>query len=139
MRRVLFSKFFAVGFAGAVCAMAAHAQSQPSAAYPTKAVHLLVSNTAGSTPDVLARYLGTRLTDAWKQPVVVENRGGAGGIVATDTVARAAPDGYTLLVGADGPITILPALQKSLPYDVQRDLIPVASLGETDFLLVANP
>ena len=139
MRRVLFSKFLAVGFAGAVCAMAAHAQSQPPSSYPTKAVHLLVSNTAGSTPDVLARYLGTRLTDAWKQPVVVENRGGAGGIVATDTVARAAPDGYTLLVGADGPITILPALQKSLPYDVQRDLIPVASLGETDFLLVANP
>ena len=139
MRRVLFSKFLAVGFAGAVCAMAAHAQSQPPSSYPTKAVHLLVSNTAGSTPDVLARYLGTRLTDAWKQPVLVENRGGAGGIVATDTVARAAPDGYTLLVGADGPITILPALQKSLPYDVQRDLIPVASLGETDFLLVANP
>ena len=59
--------------------------------------------------------------------------------MAADVVAKAAPDGYTLLVGADGPITILPALRKGLPYDVERDLVPVASLGETDFLLVANP
>ena len=71
--------------------------------------------------------------------MVVENRAGAGGIVAADVVAKAAPDGYTLLVGADGPITILPALRKGLPYDVERELVPVASLGETDFLLVANP
>ena len=61
--------------------------------------------------------------------MVVENRAGAGGIVAADVVAKAAPDGYTLLVGADGPITILPALRKGLPYDVERELVPVASLG----------
>lgn len=135
MRRVpFFRSLVVVVLASAVCVLSAHAQS-----YPTKPVHLLVSNTPGSTPDVLARYLGTRLTEAWKQPVVVENRGGGGGIVATDAVAKASPDGYTLLVGADGPITILPVLQKNLPYDVQRDLVPVASLGETDFLLVANP
>ena len=134
MRRVPFLRSFAVLLAGAACVLGAHAQS-----YPAKPVHLLVSNTAGSTPDVLARYLGTRLADTWKQPVVVENRAGAGGIVAADAVSKAAPDGYTLLVGADGPITILPALRKGLPYDVERDLVPVASLGETDFLLVAHP
>ena len=134
MRRVPFFRSFAVLLAGAACVLGAHAQS-----YPAKPVHLLVSNTAGSTPDVLARYFSTRLADAWKQPVVVENRAGAGGIVAADVVAKAAPDGYTLLVGADGPITILPALRKGLPYDGERDLVPVASRGETDFLLVANP
>ena len=134
MRRVPFLRSFAMLLTGAACVLGAHAQS-----YPAKPVHLLVSNTAGSTPDVLARYFSTRLADAWKQPVVVENRAGAGGIVAADVVSKAAPDGYTLLVGADGPITILPALRKGLPYDVERDLVPVASLGETDFLLVANP
>ena len=83
MRRVPFFRSFAVLLAGAACVLGAHAQS-----YPAKPVHLLVSNTAGSTPDVLARYFSTRLADAWKQPVVVENRAGAGGIVAADVVSK---------------------------------------------------
>lgn len=108
-------------------------------AYPAKPLRLLVPNTAGSAADIVARHVGHRLADAWQQPVVVENRAGAGGIVAVDAVAKAQPDGYTLLLGADGPITILPSLSTPLPYEPRRDLIPVISLGETDFVLVANP
>jgi tripartite-type tricarboxylate transporter receptor subunit TctC len=100
---------------------------------------VVVHNTPGSALDLVARRVGARLADQWGQPVVVDNRAGAGGVIATDAVAKAAPDGYTLLAGADGPITILPTLAASLPYDPRRDLVPVVSLGETDFLLVAHP
>jgi len=112
------------------------AQAEP---YPTKAVRVLVPNTAGSAADVIARLVGHRLADNWKQAVVVENRAGAGGIVAADAVAKSAADGQTLLLGADGPITILPSMAASLPYDPKRDLVPIVSLGETDFVLVAYP
>jgi tripartite-type tricarboxylate transporter receptor subunit TctC len=107
--------------------------------YPDKAIRVLVPNTPGSAADVVARYVTQQMGEAWKQPVTVDNRAGAGGIVAVETVARAPADGYTLLQAADGPITILPSLQASLPYQPLRDLMPVASLGEIDFVLVANP
>lgn len=115
-------------------ALPAHAQD-----FPTHAVRLTVHNSPGSAPDVLARYVGLRLAEHWKQPVVVDNRAAAGGIVAADALAKAPPDGHTLLVGGDGPITILPNLQSNLPYDAQRDLVPVVSLGRVDFVLVAHP
>lgn len=122
--------------AGATAATAVHAQ----AAWPIKPVHITVANTPGSSPDVLARFLSTRLAEQWKQPVVVDNRAGAAGVLAADALAKAPADGYNLLVGADGPITILPNLvQSTLPYDAQRDLVPVVSLGQIDFVLVANP
>jgi tripartite-type tricarboxylate transporter receptor subunit TctC len=114
----------------------AHAEVE---SFPTKPVRILVPNTAGSAADIVARQLSHRVAEAWHQAVVVENRAGAGGIVAADTAAKAAADGYTLLLGADGPITILPSLQATLPYEPKRDLIPIISLGETDFILVANP
>eukprot|EP01032_Pedospumella_encystans_P034161 gene34161-38612_t len=125
-------------WAGASIALGAQAQT-PAASYPAKAVHITVANTPGSSPDVLARYLSSRLSEQWKQPVVVDNKAGAAGILAADGLAKAQPDGYSLLVGADGPITILPNLQASLPYDARRDLVPVVSLGQIDFVLVANP
>jgi len=107
--------------------------------YPSRPVHLTVHNTPGSAPDVLARYVGSRLSESWGQSVVVDNRTGAAGVLAADALAKAAPDGYNLLVGGDGPITILPNLQKNLPYDARRDLLPVAPLGQIDFVLVAHP
>ncbi|MCU4120002.1 Bug family tripartite tricarboxylate transporter substrate binding protein [Variovorax sp. N23] len=107
--------------------------------WPTHSVHITVANTPGSAPDVLARYLGPRLSDVWKQPVVIDNRAGAGGIVAAEALAKAPADGYSMLVGADGPITILPQLLPGLPYDARADLVPVVSLGKIDFVLVANP
>lgn len=112
----------------------AHAQ-----AWPAKAVHLTVANTSGSSPDVLARLLAQRLAGPWKQAVVVDNKAGAAGILAADAIAKSPADGYNLLMGADGPITILPNLQAGLPYDPQRDLTPVVGLAQIDFVLVANP
>ena len=133
--RVLLHPFLSLCLlASAALAPLAHAES-----YPNKPVRVVVHNTPGSALDIVARRVGARLADQWGQPVVVDNRAGAGGVIATDAVAKAAPDGYTLLAGADGPITILPALAASLPYDPRRDLVPVVSLGETDFLLVAHP
>lgn len=117
---------------------AASAQT-PGSNWPARPIHITVANTPGSSPDVLARYLGPRLSEVWKQPVVVDNRAGAGGIVAAEALAKAPPDGYSLLVGADGPVTILPNLLSSLPYDARVDLVPVVSLGKIDFVLVANP
>ena len=121
------------------CLSAAAMSQTPGAAWPTRAVHITVANTPGSSPDVLARYLAPRLGEAWRQPVVVDNRAGAAGILAADALAKSPPDGYALLVGADGPITILPNLQANLSYDARRDLVPVVSLGEIDFVLVAHP
>jgi tripartite-type tricarboxylate transporter receptor subunit TctC len=130
---------------GALFAIATPAGAQGVAAFPAAPVRVLVPNTPGSSADLMARYVAARLADTWRQPVNVENRAGAGGIFAADAVAKAAPDGHTLLLGADGPITILPSLAGGsgvaggLPYNPQRDLVPVASLGQTDFVLVANP
>lgn len=133
--RVLLHPFLSLCLlASAALAPVAHADS-----YPTKPIRVVVHNTPGSALDIVARRVGARLADQWGQPVVVDNRAGAGGVIAADAVAKAAPDGYTLLAGADGPITILPTLAASLPYDPRRDLVPVVSLGETDFLLVAHP
>jgi len=131
--RFLLTPMFALGalWAGLSLPLAAQAQ-QP--AYPSKPVHITVANTPGSSPDVLARFLGQRLSEQWKQPVVIDNRAGAAGILAADGLAKAQPDGYSLLVGADGPITILPNIQAGLPYDARRDLVPVVSLGQIDFV-----
>jgi len=120
--------------ATAACGLSVQAQS-----WPAKPVHFVVVNTAGSTPDVLARYLSTRLADVWKQPVVIDNRTGGGGLLAAENIVKSPADGYALLVGADGPITILPNLQPGLPYNALHDLVPVVSLGKIDFVLVANP
>lgn len=119
--------------------LAAQADTAGGGTFPRAAVRVLVPNTPGSAADVAARFVATRLAEAWQQPVTVENKAGAGGIVAADAVAKSAADGHTLLLGADGPITILPSLQAPLPYNPRRDLVPVVSVGETDFVLVAHP
>lgn len=115
--------------------LSASAQTQ---AYPTKAVRLVVHNNPGSAMDVVARQVSTKLGDALGQSVVVDNKPGGGGIAGTDAVAKAPADGHTLLIAGDGPITILPSFGTTLPYDPKRDLVPVASLGEVDFVLVTH-
>ncbi|CAM3810131.1 tripartite tricarboxylate transporter substrate-binding protein [Roseateles saccharophilus] len=115
-------------------ACAAQAES-----YPAKTVRVVVHNNPGSAQDVAARQISRRLSEAFGKAFVVDNRPGGGGITGTDVVARAAADGLTLLVAGDGPITILPNLGTSLPYDPRRDLVPVVSLGEVDFVLVTHP
>jgi tripartite-type tricarboxylate transporter receptor subunit TctC len=94
---------------------------------------------AGSTPDIIGRTLAMKLQDAMGQPFIVDNRTGAGGNIGADAVAKAAPDGYTLLIGINGPAAINKFLYKDLPYDPDRDLQPVSLLASTPQLLAINP
>ena len=118
----------------ALCAATVSAQD-----YPTRAVHLIVPFTPGGAQDVIARVVADKLAIALGQPVVVENKAGAGGIIAAQEVARAAPDGYTLLLSTGAQITIAPALRQDLPYDSLRDFTHVVHIGDAPLVLLANP
>src|SRR5690242_15065108 len=96
------------------------------AAYPDRAIHLIVPFAAGGNADIVGRLIGDLMGKNLKQTVVVENRGGAGGGVGAQAVAKADPDGYTLLVASNGPMTINPLMHNNLGYDPQRDFAPVA-------------
>jgi tripartite-type tricarboxylate transporter receptor subunit TctC len=107
--------------------------------WPTKPVRIVVAYPPGGGIDVLARQLADKLTPAWGQPVVVENRPGANTIVATDAVAKSAADGHTILMTTDATFSINPHLYAKLPYDAQRDFTPVTMLVLLQQLLVAHP
>lgn len=108
------------------------------AAYPDRPVRIVVPFTPGGVTDVLARVLAGKLAEQMKQPFVVDNKGGAGGILGTDAVAKTAPDGYTLLV-TNTIQTTNPAIYRKLPYDAERDFIPVALVSDpSGLVLVAN-
>lgn len=107
--------------------------------WPGKPVRIVVAYPPGGGIDVMARQIAERLTGAWGQPVVVENKPGANTIVATDSVAKSAPDGYTVLMTTDATFSINPHLYAKLPYDPQRDFIPVTMLVLLQQLLVAHP
>jgi tripartite-type tricarboxylate transporter receptor subunit TctC len=115
----------------------ASAQEDP-AKYPTRAIHIIVGFTPGGGNDIIARIFGQKLSESLGQPVVVENKPGAGAVVATEYVAKSAPDGYTLLVGASGAMTINPAVYAKLSYDSIRDFTPVSELGSFPLILVVN-
>jgi tripartite-type tricarboxylate transporter receptor subunit TctC len=108
-------------------------------AYPVKPVRVIVTYAPGGSTDVVARMLANQLTEKLGQQVVVDNRGGAGGIIGTDIVAHSAPDGYTLLFGTSAGLSINPLLQKRLPYDVERDFAPVSLVVVNPQVLVAYP
>ena len=118
----------------ALCVPVVQAQS-----WPTRPVKLVVSLPAGSSADTVARVLATRFQAAFGQPFVVENRVGAGGNIAADFVAKAAPDGYTLLVSTNAPIATNKVLYKDLPYDPEKDLEPVSLLAGAPQILVVHP
>ena len=124
-------------FALALFALAGAAGAQPS--YPSKPVHFVVPYPPGSGTDIVARLLGQKLSEAWGQPVVVENRAGAGAIIGVDAVAKAAPDGYTIGIADTGPLAINPALYPKLSYDPVRDLAPVTLVASLPFMLVVHP
>ena len=107
--------------------------------YPSKPVRVIVTFPPGGTPDIYGRVMSVELAKLWNQSVVVENRTGAGGTIGTDFVAKAAPDGYTLLFAADASITIAPHLYSKLPYDPVRDLAPIVNVATGPFVLMANP
>ena len=111
-----------------------HAQS-----WPTRPIQIVVSSGAGGAADIMARLVGEQLSAALGQPVVVENRPGAGGNTGAIAVARANPDGYTLLMSGSPTHSVGPHLFKNLPYDPMRDIPPVAMVAVAPNLLVVNP
>jgi tripartite-type tricarboxylate transporter receptor subunit TctC len=106
--------------------------------FPSRPVRLVVSSTAGGQPDTVARMIGHKLSETWGRPVVMDNRPGGGGILAAVTVAKAAPDGHTLLYVLPN-FVITPALQPNLPFDPLRDFAAVAQVGISTNILVAAP
>ena len=113
--------------------------SSAFAAWPERTIRIVVPYTPGGTVDILARALAERMTTAWKQSVVIDNRPGAGGSIGADAVAKAAPDGYTLFISTSAPLTLNIWLQKGLRYDPLRDFAPITVTGSNPIILVANP
>ncbi|HTO51254.1 MAG TPA: tripartite tricarboxylate transporter substrate binding protein [Burkholderiales bacterium] len=125
----------------AAAAFALAAASSPTAAqdgYPSKPVRWIVPYSAGGLPDTIARVVAQKVSESLGQQVTIENRGGAGGITGSEAVARAAPDGYTFLVADVGQVAINQHLYAKLPYDPNRDLVPVGLIATANLFLVAN-
>jgi tripartite-type tricarboxylate transporter receptor subunit TctC len=116
-----------------LCALPAQAQN-----YPAKPIHILVPYAPGGIVDIASRIVGAKLTEAWGQQVVVENRPGGNGFIAMTAAAKAAGDGYTLLMATGGDFAITPALFKDMPYDVQRDFAPIARVSDAPMVLAAH-
>jgi len=112
------------------------ALSQP---YPSRPVRLLIPSTPGGSVDTIARTLGPKVSERWGQQLVVENRPGAGGMIAGDLVAKSAPDGYTLLLGTIAALATNVSLQKKLPYDPLKDFAPVTLVATQNLMLVIHP
>jgi tripartite-type tricarboxylate transporter receptor subunit TctC len=134
MKRAL--RVFAGGLLFALCAIGglAHAQN-----YPNKSIRLIVPFPPGGPADILSRAIGQKLTDSWSQQVVVDNRAGAGGAIGSELAAKAAPDGYTLLMGFVGTHAINPSLYSKLPYDNVKSFEPVSLVATATIILVLHP
>lgn len=126
----------ALGLAGATAAAAPTAKAEE---YPSRLIHIIVPTAAGGLSDLSARVFGQKLQEETKQPVVIDNRPGAGGIIGAEFAAKAPADGYTLFVGAQQPMAILPNLKTKLPYDPVKDFTPVAQMVASPLVLVVNP
>ncbi len=122
----------------AAFALASAATAQAQSAYPNKPIHIVVTFTTGGAPDILARLIGERLQAAWGQSVIIDNKPGAGGNTGADSVAKAPPDGYTIVVGTVGTHSINGALYKKMPYDMVKDFTPITLLATTPNMLVVN-
>jgi len=120
-----------------LCLMGAN--SVNAQAYPTKPIRLIVPFTPGGSTDILARNVGQKLSEAWGQPVLIENVPGAGGSLGADKVAKAAPDGYTLLMGHIGTLAITPSTYPNLPYDPVKSFAPVALIAKVPNVLAVSP
>ena len=108
------------------------------AVYPDRPIHLIVPFAPGGNADIVGRLVGEHMSQALGQPVIVDNRGGAGGSIGAETVARSAPDGYTLLVGSNGPLTVNPFVQGKLGYDPLKDFAPVALTSYVPHVIILN-
>ncbi len=123
-------------FFAATLATSARAQAEP---YPTRPVRFIVPSTPAGPTDILVRLLAENLTKSLRQQFIVDNRPGAAGRIGLDTVAKAAPDGYTLFLGSQGNLTVSPFLYRKLPYDTERDFAPIVLATRVRYLLLAHP
>jgi len=128
----------AIAIAAAGFCTAGQAYAQAASTFPNKPIHIIVTFTSGGAPDILARLIGEKLNAAWGQPVIVDNKPGAGGNIGADYVAKAAPDGYNLVLGTVGTHSINGALYQNMPYDMVKDFTPVSLLASTPNMLVVN-
>jgi tripartite-type tricarboxylate transporter receptor subunit TctC len=127
---------FVLGLVVALFAFSAvNAQAQD---YPSRPIRILVPYAPGGIADIAARLVGAKLTDAWGQQVIVENRPGGNGFIATTDAARSAPDGYTLVMVTTGDVSINPVLFKNVPYDVGRDFAPISAVSDAPMVLATN-
>ena len=123
---------------GAALAALGAVAAEPADRFPSKPIRIMGQG-AGSTADYLSRYIGQRLTERWSQPVVVDNRAGAGGTLAAEVVAKATPDGYSLIMGHAGPMVSAVSLYKNLPYDPLKDFSPITKTASGVTVLVLHP
>jgi tripartite-type tricarboxylate transporter receptor subunit TctC len=132
MRRIA---VMAGALAMALCVQATSAQT----AWPDRPVTIIVGFTAGGTTDIIARLLGKELSKTWNQPIIVENRPGAGGNIGGAAVAKAKPDGYTLFMGSTGPLAVNSSLYKKMPFNQLEDFAPISLVADGPNILVVNP
>jgi tripartite-type tricarboxylate transporter receptor subunit TctC len=126
-----------VGFCGAL-AFAAVGSALQAQGYPVKPIRVVVPFAPGGATDLTGRTVGSKMSETFKQTVVIDNRTGAGGVIGAEIVAKSPPDGYTILLASPAEIAVLPHLQK-LPYDPQRDLAPVSLASTTPLIFVVHP
>ncbi len=131
--------YAAVSFAAFASAAALPVRAADTDAFPSKSVRLIVPFTPGGSTDILARAIGQKLAEIWHQPVLIDNRPGAGGSIGMELAAKAAPDGYTMVMGHIGTLAANPALYRSLPYDPVKDFAPVTLVAMVPNVLVVGP
>ena len=125
--------------AGFVLFILSETSSAAEQAYPNKPIRLIVASSPGGPNDLVARMVAAPWGELLGRPIVIDNRAGAAGVIGSELVARAAPDGYTLLVGFPGPLIIAPLLNESAPYDTLRDFAPVSLAVSAPFVLLVHP
>lgn len=133
---LLLATFTAAGFA---YGQQHAAKDSGATGYPERPLRVIVPFAAGGAVDIIARLIGQGLSDNWGRPVVVDNRGGSGGTIGMHLAARAAPDGHTMVLGSIGSVAFVPALYSKLPYDPQKDLLPISLVATQPFVMTAHP
>jgi tripartite-type tricarboxylate transporter receptor subunit TctC len=133
-RRIRAVTVLAIALVATLAMSDASAQGAP---YPNRPIRIVAPFPPGNAADVASRAMIDRLTQRFGQPVIVDNRSGGAGIIGVDAVAKSPPDGYTLLITSISPVAILPAVHKKLPYDPEKDLLPISMVGFTSMILVA--
>ena len=129
-----------VGEVSAALAVAAFAAGTVTAQqYPAKPIRMIVPFAPGGPNDVIGRIIGQKLTEAWGQSVVIENRGGAGGTIGVDMGAKAPADGYTIIMGGSSNLAVAPSLYAKLPYDPLHDLVPISNVAIVPYVVTVNP